>query len=290
MNKRILILSLLIGVLGLGDAFAQMERRTVDQDRTIELVFPTPRHINIPSTEPLSAGELYYSIMHTFGTIDNGWRNLWGIDSGANIRFSLEYGFTDRFSMHMGRSSMDRYYDLGLRYALLQQTASGSMPISIGFTLTGGITSVDPDFLFQEFDFQDRLSFFTSLPISKRFGSNFSTLVVPMFSNFSKTDRFLNFENQEATQYAGLGLGGRYKFSQAWAVTIQHITRYGIDQGLNLDVLAFGVDWETGGHVFQMYFTNVQGIADPNLLSAPARNPFDGGFRFGFNINRSFQL
>lgn len=284
------VLGIFILMLCYGQVFAQMERRTVDVDRPLDLVFPTPRHINIPTTEALSSGELYYSIMHTFGRIDSGWRNLWGIDQGANVRFSLEYGFSDTFSAGFGRSSMDRVFDLGLRYHPVKQTVSGSVPISLSIVLNGGITSLDPDLLPDDYSFTDRMSMALSVPVSRRFGSDVSVLAVPMVATFARTNPLLALENQNATEYAGLGLGVRYKFSSNWSVTAQHITRYGIGEGLNLDVLALGVDWETGGHVFQMYFTNTQSIIDPYLLAGRAQDPFDGGFRFGFNINRSFQL
>jgi hypothetical protein len=80
--------------------------------RVVELTFPTPRHLNLPTPEPLSQGEFYYSIMHTFGEVREGAGTFWGIDQGANVRFSMEYGVTDRVSVVLARSSMDRVYEM----------------------------------------------------------------------------------------------------------------------------------------------------------------------------------
>lgn len=272
------------------DVTAQMERQAAATDIPVELTFPTPRHINIPTTEPISERELYYSIMHTFGPLNSGWQNFWGIDQGANVRFSMEYGFTDRLSVTFGRSSMDRVFDLGSRIHLFQQLQDGSMPVSVSLVVSGGITSREQELLADDYSFTDRMNLAASLPVSRKFSNSLSVLVSPMFATFARTGNELTLENSNASEYLGAGLGARYKFSQTWSATFQHVTRYGMGEGLNFDVIGLGFDWETGGHVFQLYITNTQGIMDSYILAAPAGDIFDGGLRFGFNINRSFNL
>ena len=47
--------------------------------------------------------------------------------------------------------------------------------------------------------------------------------------------------------------------------------------------LAFGLDIETGGHVFQLLFTNSQSSNEPGFMSSA-----EGDMVFGFNVVRVF--
>ncbi|WP_303686084.1 DUF5777 family beta-barrel protein, partial [Nonlabens dokdonensis] len=52
--------------------------------------------------------------------------------------------------------------------------------------------------------------------------------------------------------------------------------------------LSIGVDLETGGHVFQMHFTNAQPMLTNGFLSQGTGDWLDGRFYFGFNLVRVF--
>ena len=54
------------------------------------------------------------------------------------------------------------------------------------------------------------------------------------------------------------------------------------------DPLTIGVDIETGGHVFQLLFSNAQSTNEPGFLSNAEGNWGDGNIFFGFNIVRVF--
>ena len=54
------------------------------------------------------------------------------------------------------------------------------------------------------------------------------------------------------------------------------------------DVLSIGVDIETGGHVFQLLFSNTQTIDDVSVLLDAEGDWSAGDFFFGFNILRVF--
>lgn len=280
----------MVGFLFTESAFAQLQRERAQVQRPVELVFPTPRHINLATTEPLAAGELYYSIMHTFGEIDNGAGNLWGIDSGANIRFNIEYGFTERFSLSLGRSSMDKVFELGGRYLLLQQQTGGArnMPVSLALNLTGGIMTVPSDLLFESFEFSDRLLFSAAMPVSRGFSDRLSVLAVPMFAQFSRTAGNMRLDDVSNSWYAGLGLGARYGITLRHALTLQYLPAWRDSAEQFSHGFGFGIDIKTGGHVFQLFFTNTQALNDAYLLGATHGDILDGGLRFGFNINRSF--
>lgn len=274
---------------GAGPAQAQLTPVRATEARPMELTFPTPRNINLATPEPLSKGEFYYSIMHTFGEVQQGAGTFWGIDSGANVRFSMEYGMSDRASVVLARSSLDRVYEMGARVRLLSQMVEGSPPVSVSIQVSGGILTLGEDILGESPSFLDRTHVAVALPVS--WGEDgLSLLVVPMSASFSRTFAFQRVGNPADLNYVGVGVGARLKRGRTASLTGQVLPTYGITSGDRSTVLGFGVDLETGGHVFQMYLTNSQALNDAYLLAAPVGSLKDGGLRFGFNVNRSFQL
>lgn len=288
--KKLIPIVLLCLLFSVDAAHAQMERQRVSAERPVELAFPTPRHINLFTTEPLAKGELYYSIMHVFSTVENGASDFWGLDSGANVRFSLEYGFTDRFSVFVGRSSLDKVYESGFRWHLLRQTTAGSVPLSISLVASGGIMTEDFTLFDIEMSFADRLNAALSLPVSRKFNDRFSLMVSPVYAVFSETNPLMRIEYPEDDMYAGLGSGLRYKITNRVSLTAQHAVAYRPESGSTSQNFGLGLDLETGGHVFQLFFVTSQALNDQYLLAAPNGNISDYGFRFGFNVNRSFSF
>lgn len=291
MKKELSLLGLLVVfLLAPGELlYAQLERQKVNPNRPVELTFMAPRNINLYTVHSLSKGELHYSIMHTFGEVRSGVQNLWGIDRGANVRFSLEYGITDALSLGFGRSSMDKVYDLTSRLVLLRQTSSGSMPVSISAVPTMGINTSDFRFLNQNYSFRERLNFGLSLPIARKFSDKLSLQLSPIVVHFNRIGSELQVVDPAQNNYYSIALAGRYKVTPRTALSFQYIPP--ITEAQNLDAnIAVGVDIETGGHVFQMFFTTSSALNDQYLLAGENGNFFAREFRFGFNINRLFNL
>jgi len=248
-----------------------------------------PRNINLYTVESLSEGELHYSILHTFGPVNSGPRNLWGIDAGANVRFSFEYGITDKISLGLGRSSLDKNIDINSRVALLRQNPSLGMPVSVSFVPSAGINTVDPDFLPDNYIFTDRLNYGFSLPVARKFNDKLSLQFSPMLVHFNRVGPELNIVDTEVNTYYSVGLAARYKIKPRTALSLQYIPPLTDAENLNAN-LAIGIDIETGGHVFQMFFTTSRALNDPYLIAGDNGDFFAREFRFGFNVNRLFQL
>lgn len=272
-----------------GELQAQLERQRVVTDTAVELTFMAPRNINTYTVEPLSKGELHYSIMHTFGEVESGVRTLWGIDSGANVRFSLEYGFTDRISAGVGRSSMDKVYDMTIRTALLRQRSGNGSPVSISLIPSFGIVTASFGFLQEDYSFSDRLHYSLSVPVARKFSDRLSLQVTPMIAGFNRTGAELNIADPTVQTYATIAAGGRIKFSPRSAFTFQYLPPLTDASNLSPNI-AIGVDIETGGHVFQMFFTTSRALNESYLIAGENGSFFDGEFRFGFNVNRLFRV
>jgi hypothetical protein len=54
--------------------------------------------------------------------------------------------------------------------------------------------------------------------------------------------------------------------------------------------LAFGVDIETGGHIFQLILSNSVSMLEKGFIAETSGGFFNGDIHFGFNISRAFQV
>ena len=87
-------------------------------------------------------------------------------------------------------------------------------------------------------------------------------------------------------------IGGRLKFTKRMAVTAEfNYIPEGKRDDLNIkNSLSLGFDIETGGHVFQLVFTNSGGMIESQYVGKTIGNWGDGDIFFGFNITRNFSL
>jgi hypothetical protein len=87
------------------------------------------------------------------------------------------------------------------------------------------------------------------------------------------------------------GMGGRVKLSKRVSMNVDYY--YVVNQNEARDVhnpLSVGFDIETGGHVFQLHFTNAVGMNERVFLTETTNDWGKGDIQFGFNISRAFQI
>src|SRR5688572_18702812 len=91
-----------------------------------------------------------------------------------------------------------------------------------------------------------------------------------------------------------LGSGGRIKLTRSLAINLEY---YWVPNGQLVsnsdivnDAFSVGIDLETGGHVFQLHFTNSQGMVNRAFTTEGNGSWGHGDIHFGFNISRVFTL
>jgi hypothetical protein len=88
-----------------------------------------------------------------------------------------------------------------------------------------------------------------------------------------------------------VGAGGRYKLSKRLSVNAEY---YYLLPGQTADdfdnSLSLGFDIETGGHVFQLFFTNSQPLFERGFISETQGKWSKADIFFGFNIIRTFTI
>ena len=102
----------------------------------VEYAFKGTRVANAQSLEIPKPKVLQFMIQHRFGSIENGFYDLFGTDY-AIIRYDFSYGFNDVFALGLGRSSFDKIYDIFLKTKLLRQSKGGRYKITSRFSING---------------------------------------------------------------------------------------------------------------------------------------------------------
>lgn len=246
--------------------------------------FKSTRVINAHSIEMLSKGNLDFRIMHRFGFVSDGIKKFFGLDD-ASMRMSFDYGVTNNFTVGIGRSTFRKELDAFAKTRLLQQTrGANNIPVSI--VVAAGMTVwTEPVFTPQKPSFSDRSAYYFQLLAGRKFSSAFSFQISPIIVHSNKP---LSSED-EATIFA-LGGGGRIKLSKRMALTFDYHHPFGHQNVSFTDPFSVGVDIETGGHVFQLQFSNATGMNERAYITQTTGQFFKGDIRFGFNLSRMFQL
>ena len=89
-----------------------------------------------------------------------------------------------------------------------------------------------------------------------------------------------------------MGIGGRMKLSKRMSINAEY-NYVPPDQVVSTNIhnsLSFGIDLETGGHVFQLIFSNSEGMIGPAYLTKTPGEWDNGDIFFGFNISRAFNM
>ncbi|WOK05156.1 DUF5777 family beta-barrel protein [Imperialibacter roseus] len=282
-TSTLISLALALPLLAQDDLLAGLEAEQADQKTLVDATFKGTRLINGHSIETRKQGVMDFIIAHRFGTIDGGAYELFGLDN-ALVRIGLEYALNDRLYAGAGRSSFEKTYDGFVKYRLLRQsTGKGSVPLSATWLSSMALKTLkDPTY---DLQFTDKLAFTHQLLLARKFNNGLSLQLMPTWVH-----RNLIGETDLNNDILALGMGGRIKLSQRVALCAEYYYQF---QHLNentQNALAIGVDIETGGHVFQLQFTNATSMVPKGFVSETTNDFFKGEIHFGFNVSRTFQL
>lgn len=248
--------------------------------------FKANRVINLHSLENTAAGVLDIKIGHRFGTLNGGFYELFGLDQ-ASIRIGGDYGITDQLMIGLGRSSFEKTYDGFIKYKFLRQSkGKRNMPISAAFLATTAIQTLrwqNPD---RDNLFSSRLYHTFQLIAGSKINEQISLQLSP-----TMVHRNLVLTNEEENDVYALGVAGRIKLTKRVTLNAEYI--YVLPDQLAPEFqnsFSIGFDIETGGHVFQLHFTNSTSMIEKGYIAETVGNWGDGGIHFGFNVSRVFTL
>lgn len=238
--------------------------------------------VNFESTKLVSKKELTFIVAHRFGSLKNGFDNFFGLDE-AVTRLNFVYGISENLNIGVSRSSFQKIYETSAKYRLIRQKENGFPFTMVGFNAVLINSGLEKDNL-PLIEFKHRLGYTAQLLISRKINPNFSIELAPSFFH----DNYVAINEQNNSQFA-LGFGGRYKITKRSSINMDygwHLNR--ADTSPFINPLSIGIDIETGGHVFQMHFTNAQGMNTNSFLGQTSGDWTDGDVFFGFNLSRTF--
>jgi Membrane bound beta barrel domain (DUF5777) len=252
----------------------------------VKNAFKSTRVINGHSIEFLSPGTMDLRILHRFGLLDQGAKNFYGLDQ-ATMRLGFDFGILPNLMVGVGRSTYKKEIDGFVKYGLIRQsTGSRSFPITI--TSVAGMTVNTLPFADTSIKnfFTSRLAYYFQTSIGRKFSEAFTLQITPTMVH----NNLVPFESQPNNVYS-IGFGGRYKFTKRMAFTWDYFYLInGIEEKVNYNPLGLGIDIETGGHVFQLHFSNSTGMNERAFITETTNTWGKGEIRWGFNLSRVFQI
>lgn len=251
--------------------------------------FKSVRIINAQSIEGPAKGVLLFMIQHRFGQLNSGSYQFFGLDQ-ATIRLGLEYGITERLSVGIGRSSFNKTFDGFGKFKILRQSSGlRVMPVSLSYYSSVSLTSLswaDQGVEGRKNYFSSRLTYTQMILIARKFNSSISLQLMPTYIHKNLVPT--TFDNNDIFS---IGAGGRVKLTKRMSINAEYFytptkqISYLFDQPISL-----GLDIETGGHVFQLHFSNAKAFFDPGYITQTRGKWQNGDIYFGFNISRVFTL
>lgn len=248
--------------------------------------FKANRVINLHSLENTAAGELDVKIGHRFGTLNGGAYELFGLDQ-AYIRIGGDYGITDRLMVGVGRGNYEKTYDAFVKLKFLQQsTGAKKVPLTAAFLATTAIKTIKPSDPDRENYFSSKLYYTFQVILGRKFSEAFSLQLSPTLVH-----RNLVATVEEKNDVLALGIASRIKLGKRTSLNAEYI--YVLpDQIADTyhNSLSIGFDIETGGHVFQLHFTNSRSMIEKGFIAETEGDWGDMGVHFGFNVSRVFNI
>ncbi len=257
-----------------------------NQTEYITAAFKSTRLINGHTVENTAKGIMDLRISHRFGTLNKGAYELFGLDN-ATMRFGFDFGLTNNLMAGIGRSTFEKTFDAFFKLRILRQTTGKQqMPVTLSYVPTIALKTLKTDDPNKKNYFASRLFYTHQLIIGRKFSEGLSLQLMPSFVH-----RNLAARVSDPNDIYAIGIGGRQKLTKRTSFNMEYYYQlHGHKLPGTTSALSVGFDIETGGHVFQLHFTNSEGMAERQFISETTGSWSDGHILFGFNISRIFDL
>ncbi len=274
--------------------------------------FKGNRVVNAHTCETVKKKTLDFRISHRFGNIvpqkdgTGGGHQFYGFDNASDIRFSFDYGITDRLQLGIGRSKQYENLDGTVKFKIAAQTENNSMPFTIVWYSNAAFTPMEKSLLYANADsawvaskknISHRISYNHQLILARKFGTRFSFEILPTINYRNLVQGYVNPSNNAAEDNLlfAVGFAGRIKVTKRFSLVGDYFYSFSKFREKNTlmpyySPLGLGFELETGGHVFTVNFTNSSSIIENAFLPYTSESWSKGAFKLGFNISRVFSF
>jgi hypothetical protein len=283
MIKRLLILFVFSGAVNgysqnLEDLLSEEEKDNIE---VIENVFQGTRLVNTQSANLAEPGVLILNIQHRFGSIKGGAYEFFGLDQ-AEMRLGFEYGLAKKLNVGIGRTTYQKTYDTFVKARLAEQ--SEIFPVAASFTASGYIVTLKNYFPDTNDDLSDKIASSFEFEIVRNF-KGFAIQISPsyMFTGYMP-------EAGESRSFAVLTGGLSLAVSRRININMEYLHHFADMIPGNNRPISIGADIDTGGHLFQLIFSNSHSMTEHSLYKRTTGDWSSGNIFFGFNLIRNFYL
>lgn len=254
--------------------------------------FKSGRLILSQTTETVKKKNFNFLVIHRFGDIggsNGGAKTFFGFDNSTDIYIGFDYGLTNDLNIGFGRNKYEQMLDLQIKYALLRQTTDNRIPVALTLIGKTGFKPYHSDTDVFE-NYGNRFSYLGQLIIARKFSRNFSLQVSPGFLR-----RNLPLNEADEKSLFDLGIAGRLKITKHLGIIVDYHHPFSAYRNQSTtpvfyDPLGFGLEIETGGHVFTLNFLNAEAVSELNYIANTTSSWGNGQYRFGFTISRMFDF
>lgn len=281
--KRILLIASLLLLTITSNAqenlLSELDSVQTLQDNYATATFKGLQIITLQSTKLPAKNEFYFVVAHRFGTVKGGISEFFGFDD-ATTKIGGIYGVTDWLSVSGSRHTLLKVYEASIKYRLARQ--SDTFPFDIVGYNTIDINTFLKEEDYPKIEFSDRLAYITQVLVSRKLSDKLSLEIAPSFIHKNLYNPDIENDNQFSVAY-----GGRMKLTKRLSVNLEYAYNFN-KPGFYENSLSVGLDIETGGHIFQLLFTNSQSMTESGYLTNATGDWGKGDFFFGFNLYRVF--
>jgi hypothetical protein len=160
------------------------------------------------------------------------------------------------------------------------------MPVTVSWYASTAVTTLMFEDETRENYFSSRMYYSHQLLIGRKFNENLTLQLLPTFIHRNLTKNEL-----EKNDVYALGVAARQKLTKRLSINVEYfyLLPDQVDEKYK-NSLSIGFDIETGGHVFQLHFTNSTSMIDRGYITETVGDWMDGDIHFGFNVSRVFTI
>lgn len=252
-----------------------------DEAEPVMPAFETLTLVDNQTTANPYKGQMVLEIQHRFSQIQEI-ADIFGIYGSANTRIGFTYGITDKIMLGIGTTRSYMLQDLEWKYSILTQNSK--LPISLTYHGNVVLDARDAKYFGPEEDykFAYRMSYLNQLIVSSRIGNRVSLQVAPAFVYLNAVPEGYNNIN------AAVNVGARFQVLGFSSIILEYDQPLISAEENVYPNLAFGVEIGTSTHSFRVFASTYDDIVRNYSIAYNGNNPWDGDFRFGFNISIRF--
>ena len=261
--------------------------------------------INVQTTKVVDPGVMEFFILHRFGDVggagNGGFHTFYGFDLASDIDFAFQFGLVKNLMIGVSRSKQQELIDLDAKYKLLTQTSF--TPVSLALYEDVGVTPELSSTFYTGADsttprsISDKLSYISEFILDRRFNDHISWELLGGFQHRNYVLAAINADNGATDQnnIPFVATGARFMFNKHSSLVFDYyyiISPYRMNNTANPyhNPVSIGYEVETGGHVFEINFTNASYLDENNIIPYTQSNWLKGGFKLGFSISRVFNI